>query len=143
MNILDLLQQNFHLADGGIKSAKLLNKSTEESFIFKNDYIIKKASDAYKKELTTQKEIANTTSSVMPGFEELINALSSMAPDAILSMRFIDSTSWDGRIFYDEENTFIGAIIGKKKNKNKNWETPPNWDGSEEMLRTYNAQKDN
>ncbi|WP_454842720.1 hypothetical protein [Pseudomonas hormoni] len=141
MNILDLLQQNFHLADGGIKSAKLLKKSTEESFIFKNDYIIKKTSDAYKKELTTQKEIANTTSSVMPGFEELINALSSMAPDAIISMRFIDSTSWDGRIFYDEENTFIGAIIGKKKNKN--WETPPNWDGSEEMLRTYNAQKDN
>lgn len=141
MNILDLLQQNFHLADGGIKSAKLLKKSTEESFIFKNDYIIKKTSDAYKKELTTQKEIANTTSSVMPGFEELINALSSMAPDVIISMRFIDSTSWDGRIFYDEENTFIGAIIGKKKNKN--WETPPNWDGSEEMLRTYNAQKDN
>jgi len=141
MNILDLLQQNFHLTDGGIKSAKLLKKSTDESFIFKNDYIIKKTSDAYKKELTTQKEIANTTSSVMPGFEELINALSSMAPDAILSMRFIDSTSWDGRIFYDEENTFIGAIIGKKKNKN--WETPPNWDGSEEMLRTYNAQKDN
>lgn len=141
MNILDLLQQNFHLADGGIKSAKLLKKLTEESFIFKNDYIIKKTSDAYKKELTTQKEIANTTSSVMPGFEELINALSSMAPDAIISMRFIDSTSWDGRIFYDEENTFIGAIIGKKKNKN--WETPPNWDGSEEMLRTYNAQKDN
>lgn len=141
MNILDLLQQNFHLTDGGIKSAKLLKKSTEEYFIFKNDYIIKKTSDAYKKELTTQKEIANTTSSVMPGSEELINALSSMAPDAILSMRFIDSTSWDGRIFYDEENTFIGAIIGKKKNKN--WETPPNWDGSEEMLRTYNAQKDN
>lgn len=141
MNILDLLQQNFHLADGGIKSAKLLKKLTEESFIFKNDYIIKKTSDAYKKELTTQKEIANTTSSVMPGFEELINALSSMAPDVIISMRFIDSTSWDGRIFYDEENTFIGAIIGKKKNKN--WETPPNWDGSEEMLRTYNAQKDN
>jgi hypothetical protein len=141
MNILDLLQQNFHLADGGIKSAQLLKKSTEESFIFKNDYIIKKTSDAYKKELTTQKEIANTTSSVIPGFEELINALSSMAPDAILSMRFIDSTSWDGRIFYDEKNTFIGAIIGQKKNKN--WETPPNWDGSEEMLRTYNAQKDN
>ncbi|QZP30719.1 hypothetical protein [Pseudomonas sp. DR48] len=141
MNILDLLQQNFHIADGGMKSAKLLKKSTEECFIFKNDYIIKKTSDAYKKELTTQKEIANTTSSVMPGFEELINALSSMEPDAILSMRFIDSASWDGRIFYDEENTFIGAIIGKKKNKN--WETPPNWDGSEEMLRTYNAQKDN
>ena len=141
MNILDLLQQNFHLTDGGIKSAKLLKKSTDESFIFKNDYIIKKTSDAYKKELTTQKEIANTTSSVMPGFEELINALSSMAPDAILSMRFIDSASWDGRIFYDEKNTFIGAIIGQKKNKN--WETPPNWDGSEEMLRTYNAQKDN
>lgn len=77
----------------------------------------------------------------MPGFEELINALSSMVPDAILSMRFIDSTSWDGHIFYDEKNTFIGAIIGKKNNKN--WETPPNWDGSEEMLRTYNAQKDN
>jgi hypothetical protein len=141
MNILDLLKQNFHLAGGGIKSAQLLKKSTEENFIFKNDYIVKKTSDAYKKELTTQKEIANTTSSVMSGFEELINALSNIAPDAILSMRFIDSTSWDGRIFYDEKNTFIGAIIGKKKKKN--WETPPNWDGSEEMLRTYNAQKDN
>ncbi|MHC8336653.1 hypothetical protein [Pseudomonas sp. HLT2-19-2] len=48
MNILDLLQQNFHLADGGIKSAQLLKKSTEESFIFKNEYIIKKTKEGLK-----------------------------------------------------------------------------------------------
>ena len=140
MNLLDFLQQHFHLAEVETKSAQLLKKSAKESFVFKNAYIINKTSDAYKKELTIQKEIANTTSSKMLGFEELINALSNMAPEAILSMRFIDSNSWDGRIFYDEKNKFIGAIIGKKKNKD--WETPPNWDGSEEMLRTYNAQKD-
>ena len=140
MNILDFLQQNFHLADAETKSAQLLKNSATESFVFKNAYIIKKTSDAYKKELTIQKEIANTTSSEMLGFEELTSSLSNIAPDAILSMRFINSTRWDGRIFYDEKNTFIGAIIGKKKNKN--WETPPNWDGSEEMLLTYNAQKD-
>lgn len=139
MNVLDFLQQHFHLAEVETKSAQLLKKSAKESFVFKNAYIIKKTSDAYKKELTIQKEIANTTSSEMLGFEELINALSNMAPDAILSMRFIDSNSWDGRIFYDEKNKFIGAIIGKKKNKD--WETPPNWDGSEEMLRTYNVKK--
>jgi hypothetical protein len=140
MNLLDFLQQHFHLAEVETKSAQLLKKSAKESFVFKNAYIINKTSDAYKKELTIQKEIANTTSSKMLGFEELINALSNMAPEAILSMRFIDSNSWDGRIFHDEKNKFIGAIIGKKKNKD--WETPPNWDGSEEMLRTYNAQKD-
>ena len=140
MNIFDFLQQHFHLADGGMKSAQLLKKSAKESFVFKNAYTINKTSDTYKKELTIQKEIANTTSSEMLGFEDLISALSNMAPDAILSMRFIDNTSWDGRIFYDEKNTFIGAIIGKKKNKD--WETPSDWDGSEEMLRTYNAQKD-
>ncbi|PWE45675.1 hypothetical protein C9I50_02890 [Pseudomonas prosekii] len=139
MNVLDFLQQHFHLAEVETKSAQLLKKSAKESFVFKNAYIIKKTSDAYKKELTIQKEIANTTSSEILGFEELINALSNMAPDAILSMRFIDSNSWDGRIFYDEKNKFIGAIIGKKKNKD--WETPPNWDGSEEMLRTYNVKK--
>lgn len=141
MNILYFLQQHFHLANGEIKSAQLLEKSAEESFTFKNEYIIKKTSEAYKNELITQKEIANASSSAMPGFEDLISAISRMAPEAILSVRFIESTSWDGRVFYDERNTFIGAIIGKKKNKN--WETPPNWDGSEEMLRTFNAKKDN
>ncbi|MBK5553349.1 MULTISPECIES: hypothetical protein [unclassified Pseudomonas] len=138
MNILDFLQQSFHLTDNGMKSAQLIEKLTEESFTYKNDYIIKKSSNAYKEELTIQKEIANSTSSAMPGLEELINALSCMAPDAIISMRFIDGPNWDGRIFYDEKNTLTGVIIGKKKNRD--WKTPPNWDGSEEMLKTYNTK---
>jgi len=138
VNILDFLKRNFHLADNGMKSAQLIEKLTEESFTYKNDYIIKKSSNAYKEELTIQKEIANSTSSAMPGLEELISALSCMAPDAIISMRFIDGPNWDGRIFYDEKNTLTGVIIGKKKNRD--WKTPPNWDGSEEMLKTYNTK---
>ncbi|MGE8147390.1 hypothetical protein ACQKP7_19700 [Pseudomonas frederiksbergensis] len=138
MNVLDFLQQSFHLTDNGMKSAQLIEKLTEESFTYKNDYIIKKSINAYKEELTIQKEIANSTSSAMPGLEELINALSCMAPDAIISMRFIDGPNWDGRIFYDEKNTLTGVIIGKKKNRD--WKTPPNWDGSEEMLKTDNTK---
>lgn len=57
MNILDLLQQNFHLADDGIKSAQLLKKTTNESFIFKNDYIIKKLAMRIKKNSPLKKKL--------------------------------------------------------------------------------------
>ena len=139
MDALDFLQQNLHLLSGELKSARSLTNLTEEIFNFKNDYIIRKSSHTYKKELAIIKEIASTTSSETRGFEDLIKALSGMAPDSVASMRFIESTHWDGRVFYDEKNTCMGVAIGKKK---QNWHTPPNWDGSEEMLRTYNTKKD-
>ncbi|MBV1809867.1 hypothetical protein [Pseudomonas viridiflava] len=139
MDTLDFLKQNLHLSNDEIKSAGSLTNLTEEIFNFKNDYIIRKSSNTYKKELALIREIARTTSSETRGFEDLINALSGMVPDSVVSMRFIESTHWDGRVFYDEKNTCMGVAIGKKK---QNWHTPPNWDGSEEMLRTYNTKKD-
>ncbi|RON10699.1 hypothetical protein BK659_04080 [Pseudomonas brassicacearum] len=137
MNILDFLEQDFNLSGSGLETAKLIRRETDEDFVYKNEYIIKKTGDAYKKEITTQKEIADTAAMAIPGFEQLINALSEIQPETVISMRFIDSLNWDGRIYFDETKKILGMILGKKKNKN--WKTPPNWDGSEEMLRQYNA----
>ncbi|WDH35663.1 hypothetical protein [Pseudomonas chlororaphis] len=135
MKLIELLKGNLGLSED-------LNSSTEsisnEDFSYKNDYIIKKACKVYNNEICIQKNIAENSNMLIPGFTELTNELRKISPDTIISMRFIDSNNWAGRIFFDEEKKLIGLILGKKKNKN--WVTPPNWDGSEEMLKKYNTE---
>ncbi|PBP78775.1 hypothetical protein [Pseudomonas syringae] len=135
MTTLDLLNKDFELTDGGLRLAELLHESTGELFSYKNDYIIKKASSLYLNEITVQKEIADTAKAPTLGFESTMIALSQTDPQKTILMRFIESSTWDGRVFFDESKTLLGAILGKKRN---NWKTPPNWDGSEQMLREYN-----
>lgn len=83
------------------------------------------------------KNIANNSNMQIPGVKDPINELRKISPGTIISMRFIDSNNWAGRIFSNEEK-LVGLILGKKKNTN--WATPPNWDGSEEMLKKHNTE---
>lgn len=51
-------------------------------------------------------------------------------------MRFINSPHWDGRVYFSSEKKLLGIILGKKVNAN--WLTPPDLDGSLEMLENFN-----
>ena len=73
----------------------------------------------------------------MPGYPELLSELRKTSPEAVIAMRFLDSQDWDGRVFFSEKQILKGVILGKKTNKN--WKTPPNWDGSKEMIEKYNS----
>jgi hypothetical protein len=57
MNILDFLQQDFHLTDSEMKSIQLVKESTEDSFTYKNDYIIKKPVKSTKKKPSFKKKL--------------------------------------------------------------------------------------
>ncbi|WP_122585245.1 hypothetical protein [Pseudomonas viridiflava] len=135
MTTLDLLNKDFALTDSGLRLVDSLHKSTGESFSYKNEYVIKKTSNLYLNEITVQREIADAAKVPTLGFESTMRALSQSEPQTTILMRFIESPTWDGRIFFDEDKNLFGAILGKKRN---NWKTPPNWDGSEQMLRDYN-----
>ncbi|RMP64541.1 hypothetical protein [Pseudomonas syringae group genomosp. 3] len=135
MTTLDLFNTDFELTDNGLRLTESLHEATGELFSYKNDYIIKKASSLYLNEITVQKEIADTAKAPTLGFESTMIALSQTAPQTTILMRFVESPTWDGRVFFDESKTLLGAILGKKRN---NWQTPPNWDGSEQMLSEYN-----
>lgn len=138
MNLLSFLQKKFKLTENNVQLIRLIEKNASGNFFYKNEYIVKKARNAYLREVIIQKEIADTTSVPMPGGGELLDSLSKISSNEIVFMRFIDSEDWDGRIYFKEDNFFIGLIVGKKKNIG--WKTPPNWDGSEEMLRQYNSK---
>ncbi|AZD05695.1 hypothetical protein C4K26_0261 [Pseudomonas chlororaphis] len=138
MNLLALLKGSFCLSEDLNSSTESISNEINEEFFYKNDYTIKKACKVYKNEVCIQKGIADSSNRQMPGFNELIIELKKTPPDAVISMRFIDSDNWSGRVFFDERKNLLGLILGKKKNKT--WVTPPNWDGSEEMLKKYNTE---
>lgn len=138
MKLLALLKDNFTLSEDLNISTKEISNTINEDFSYKNDYTIKKTSQTYSDEVCIQKNIADSSGMQMPGFKELINELKKIPPTATIYMRFIDSSSWSGRVFFDEKNKLVGLILGKKQNKN--WITPPDWDGTEEMLRKYNTE---
>ncbi|VVP43369.1 hypothetical protein [Pseudomonas fluorescens] len=137
MKFLDLLKQNFKLSKAMEESMKSIFCNADETFSFKNSYVIKKTSNNYVDEVSIQKSIADTAGKTMPGYLNLLNELNKISPDTIISMRFIDSESWGGRVFFDENQVLIGVILGKKTKKD--WKTPPDWDGSQEMIEKYNS----
>ena len=136
MNILGFLNEHFKLSQSAKKMAKPVSEVVSGDFYFRNNYIIKKTSDDLKNEIITQAEIAQSAGLSSPGSIELIDELSRMMPRTTINMRFIDNSAWDGRVYYDEDNNFVGFIIGRKKHPG--WTTPPDWDGSEQMLKTHN-----
>ncbi|WP_411835983.1 hypothetical protein ACLBNB_02260 [Pseudomonas chlororaphis subsp. aurantiaca] len=137
MKLLELLKNSFSLSETLNSSAESISNEINEDFSYKNDYITKKTSKAYSDEICIQKNIAKNSNMQIPGVKDLINELRKISPGTIISMRFIDSNNWAGRIFSNEEK-LVGLILGKKKNTN--WATPPNWDGSEEMLKKHNTE---
>ena len=137
MTLLDFLEQNFDVPKNIYESVKSISHKTAGKFSFKNSYTIKKSSSEYINEVSIQKNIANKAKKPMPGYPELLSELRKTSPEAVIAMRFLDSQDWDGRVFFSEKQILKGVILGKKTNKT--WETPPNWDGSKEMIEKYNS----
>ncbi|WDG55949.1 hypothetical protein [Pseudomonas chlororaphis] len=117
MKLIELLKGNLGLSEGLNSSTESISNEINEDFSYKNDYIIKKTCKAYSDEICIQKNIADNSNMLMPGFTELTNKLRKISPNTIISMRFIDSNNWAGRIFFDEEKKLIGLILGKRKIK--------------------------
>ena len=92
------------------------------------------------REIHLQNEIATSENKISLGFENLENQLSNCQPEDLVSMRFIESPSWGGRAYLLEAGRLLGVFLGEKNNKN--YKTPPNWDGSLETLKEYNKRPD-
>ncbi|WP_458378893.1 hypothetical protein [Pseudomonas chlororaphis] len=101
MKLLELLKNSFSLSENLNSSAESISNEINEDFSYKSDYITKKTSKIYSDEIYIQKDIADNSNMQMPGFKELISELRKTSPDTIISMQFIDSKNWDGRIFFD------------------------------------------
>lgn len=138
MKIFEFIEKNFQLTEGSSLSIGKAKKIINEDIGFKNEYIVKKTCIAYIDEIKIHNTIATSTCAEILGFDELISTLKLQAPEKEIFMRFISSTSWSGRVYFDESNNFLGYLIGRKKNIG--WSTPPNWDGSEKMLEVYNTK---
>lgn len=138
MKICDFIEKNFQLTEGSLISIGKAKKIINEDVEFKDEYVVKKTCTAYIDEIKIHHNIATSTCAEILGFDELISTLNTQAPEKEIFMRFISSTSWSGRVYFDASNNFLGYLIGRKKNIG--WSTPPNWDGSEKMLEEYNAK---
>lgn len=138
MKISEFIEKNFQLTEGSLLSIGKAKKIINEDIEFKNEYIVKKICIAYIDEIKIHHTIATSTCAEILGFDELISTLKLQAPEKEIFMRFISSTSWSGRVYFDESNNFLGYLIGRKKNIG--WSTPPNWDGSEKMLEEFNVK---
>lgn len=136
MKISEFFEKNFQLTEASLISIGKAKKIINEDIEFKNEYIVKKACTAYIDEIKIHHTIATSTCAEILGFDELISTLKLQTPEKEIFMRFISSISWSGRVYFDESNNFLGCLIGRKKNIG--WSTPPNWDGSEEMLEEFN-----
>ncbi|NAT21381.1 hypothetical protein [Pseudomonas syringae] len=108
MTTLDLFNTDFELTDNGLRLAESLHESTGELFSYKNDYIIKKDSSLYLNEMTVQKENADTAKAPTLGFESTMIALSQIDPQTTILMRFIESPTWDGRVFLMRTKLYSG-----------------------------------
>ncbi|WP_295462281.1 hypothetical protein [uncultured Pseudomonas sp.] len=138
MTLIQFIEENFLLTESNKKHLKKITTQIPDSFNFKNDYIVSKTSEIFFKEISIQKEISENSNNKMIGYEETAENLKMEDPKTPILMRFLDSKKWDGKVFYLEKKYYLGAILGKKKHPD--WKTPPNWDGSLEMLEKFNKK---
>lgn len=138
MNLSEFIDKNFHASKSSLISLRGAEKKINEDVEFKNEYTVKKTCAAYIDEIEIHHNIATSTCAEISGFDELISTLKLIAPEKEIYMRFISSRSWSGYVYFDKSNNFLGYLIGRKKNIG--WSTPPNWDGTEKMLKEYNTK---
>lgn len=115
MKIFEFIEKNFQLTEGSSLSIGKAKKIINEDIEFKNEYIVKKTCTSYIDEIKIHNTIATSTCAEILGFDELISTLKLQAPEKEIFMRFISSTSWSGRVYFDESNNFLGYLIGRKK----------------------------
>lgn len=90
------------------------------------------------REIHLQNEIAVSKNKTGLGFEKLEKQLTSCQLEDLVYVRFVESLSWEGRVYFLEGGSLLGVFLGEKNNKN--YKTPPNGDGSLESLRKYNER---
>lgn len=140
MNLLELLQNNSFLSKEALLDIQSINKRIHEDFSYSNEYVIGNTSVHFLREIHLQKEISVSGNKASLGFESLEKQLSNCRPDELVSMRFIESPSWGGRAYFLEGGRLLGVFLGGRDNKN--YKTPPSWDGSLEALSEYNKLHD-
>jgi len=136
MKLFELLDSNYQISgelNSEINSG--LEILDEETFKYKNDSIFSEVTSHFLSIINIQKQSADNANHPTLGFDKLKASLNNISGDKIINMRMIESENWAGRVYSDNTN-LIGLFLGKKRNKN--WKTPPNWDGSIEMLEKYN-----
>lgn len=140
MSLLELLENNASLPEEVLLDIQVIDRLICEDFCYKNEYVIDNTSAHYLREIHLQKEISASGNKVSLGFENLEKQLTHCQPEDLVSMRFIESSSWGGRAYFLEVGRLLGVFLGEIKNKN--YKTPPNWDGSQETLNEYNKHLD-
>ncbi|HCE6499265.1 TPA: hypothetical protein NH194_001225 [Pseudomonas aeruginosa] len=136
MNLLELLNKDFHLSKDISSKVKAIDNLIHEDFDYQNTYIIENTSAHYLNEINLQNQIAASSQKPRLGFEELQKNLSTCQPEDTVYVRFIESHNWGGRIYCLKEKKLIGVFLGKKEHAK--YKTPPNWDGSLDTLKKYN-----
>lgn len=140
MTLLELLENNSSVPKETLLDIQDIDKRICEDFCYKNEYIINNTSEHYLREIHLQNEIATSENKISLGFENLEKQLANCQPEDLVSMRFIESPNWGGRAYLLEAGRLLGVFLGEKNNKN--YKTPPNWDGSLETLKDYNKHLD-
>jgi hypothetical protein len=76
------------------------------------------------------------------GFEELVSALDAFDPTTQVTSRSIESNVWGGRLVLNFSGDYVFGAVMVKRPTGPRLITPPNWDGSREMLKKYNESLD-
>lgn len=75
------------------------------------------------------------------GFDELIKSLKTFEPKERVVWITVLSTDWIGRCIVNHEKTKLIGCAFVESPKRPALKTPPNWDGTQEMLIEYNKNK--
>ena len=75
------------------------------------------------------------------GFDELIKSLRSLEPKERLTWITVKSTDWIGRCIVNHDKTKLIGCAFVESPKRPVLKTPPNWDGTQEMLDEYNKNR--
>lgn len=140
MKLIQLLNADFFVPDQLSKELSQIESLVSEEFDYKNKYIASDTASNYKNIIGLQKESADKNSHQTLGFNSLMGNLSSLDESKAIFMRMIESDSWGGRLYFIGSQQLIGVFLGKKRQKQ--WKTPPNWDGSQRELEEYNKHID-
>lgn len=138
MNLVGLLKSDFALSNDMLVDVQKIDEHIGENFSFKNEYVIENISSHFLRETHLQNEIAVSKNKTSLGFEKLERQLTNCQFEDLVYVRFVESLSWKGRVYFLEGGSLLGVFLGEKNNKN--YKTPPNWDGSLESLRKYNER---
>lgn len=138
MNLIEVLKEILYLTQDDIAFIEVLHKEklNHELFRFKNEYEIKKKCSLITHETFVHREISKSTNKNIVGIEFLLKKLESIDDNSTIHIRFIESDKWDGMVYFNKFNYFIGILLGEKEIQKK--QTPPDWDGSIEMLNEFN-----